>query len=67
MAKIAANVLSAERKPAETLAIVRQLRFTKEEWDAAVACGEADYGGMKPYCVIRTALRVFLKKRGYLG
>ena len=45
----------------------RKIRFSKEEWDAAAACGEADYGGMRPSSVVRTALRAFLKKRGYLG
>jgi hypothetical protein len=45
----------------------RKIRFSKEEWDAAAACGEADYGGMRPSSVVRTALRLFLKKRGYLG
>ena len=45
----------------------RKIRFSKEEWDAATACGEADYGGMRPSSVVRTALRLFLKKRGYLG
>ena len=54
-------------RPTQGLNDGRKIRFSKEEWDAATACGEAEYGGMRPSSVVRTALRLFLKKRGYLG